>query len=166
MLQSTIQLDGLTELQAKFDSSAFEAIVELALGIVAEELRDRITANSPVYAPQVWDKRPPKQRHEPGLFKMSWTYPEKEGPLLFTFRNPVEYGPVLEEGLFPRKMLVAVRADGTPGRLIDIDGKLYSRMTNDGIGGPVVAPIVANTANQERIMKLVLQQLVEHFSGD
>lgn len=96
---------------------------------------------------------------EVGKLKRSWSKPAKTGPLLYSFKTSVPYARILEEGLYPKEMVVTTRKDGTPGRLHFFQGGVYSKQAPGGI----VGPILQDTTRRKQLADLIAQQMVANI---
>ena len=132
MIKIEAKVEGAKEAQEKIEK--VQDAIPKALFMIAEELRQRAIDLSP---------------SDTGHFKRSWgQIDQHEGGL--TFENPVEYGSILEEGLYP----------GVGRRTVQAEGGIFSRQAVGGILGPMTADDDVVGAIEE-IFQSVLEAVIE-----
>jgi hypothetical protein len=128
------------------------AMTDAGLGDAALQLHRLVKGASPIYTPQEGEHPDPP----PGTLQRSWTTPVRKSAGLFTFGSTTNYAGVLEKGLYPTTMVVALRKDKSPGRLTRSQDGVYSKQA---VGG-MVGPIFGDDAKIERILNLVADRLI------
>lgn len=146
----TAEIEGVEEIKKALGPCAFDSIVADALEEVARKARTVVQGSTPVYRPQKGEN----VSHQPGLLKKSWTKPKQAGPKLFTFRNAALYADIVQMGLYKPEMVVGQRADGTPGRLVQAEGGVYSKQA---VGG--MTKVLEDEAFLKSIATLVAQRI-------
>lgn len=157
-LKAEISRPELEAVQALLGSLASDKVVDIALEQAALLFRTAVEGRTPVYVPQIRTDRK-KQQKETGRLKGSWTRPKKTGKQQWSFYNTQDYAIKLEKGLYDRKMVVATRQDGTPGRLYLGDGGVFSKQAPGGI----VRPLAEDEQFRRSIANMVATRLREEI---
>jgi len=140
-----LTLEGQDFREALKRLEAWPEAVEAGLDKVANEIRDRVIDRTPVDSTGT----------PGGTLKAGWGEVEKNGgwgqmgqhESGRAFANPVDYGEILEDGLYP----------GVGPRTVKTEGGIYSKQAPGGIMGP----IVGDTNIQDYIRDLFVQAIEE-----
>jgi len=119
MIKVDVKIEGLKEALKKV--GAWPDALEEALDKVANNVRERIIAATP---------------HDTGTLKAGWgeVYKTRTWGQLDshesgrTFSNPVPYGEILEEGLYPK----------VGRKTVQTEGGIFSKKAPGGIMGPII----------------------------
>jgi hypothetical protein len=128
MIEASAQIDGIQQIMAALQDlpESFDA----AARQVAETMRELVVGASP---------------YDTGHFKESWGQVESHAGG-FSFSNPVDYGVILEEGLYP----------AVGPRTVSVGGGIFSRQAPGGI----IRPLLDDPSVIDRIARLVVEEMV------